>query len=163
MINTNKLQAAALMAILFILIGYMAPIVYVDVAPESSFVEVERFDAEDTYVGAENHEVCFDRTVHKPSDAELTVELRLLRADGTLVEADSFTIDAFYQEGDEDVRIQRDLRDSEKLEPGRYSYLHAVELSYFGGKATKEFTFISDEFRVYESKEKLEQANNTSC
>ena len=163
MINSNRLQAMAIVAILFILIGYMAPIFYVGVAPDSSFVEVERFDAADTYVGADYHEVCFDRTVHKPADADLTVELRLLKEDGTLVEADSFKIDAFYQEGSEDVRIQRNLEDSEQLQPGTYSYLHAVELSYYDDRAAKEFTFVSDKFEIHESEEALEQANNTDC
>lgn len=161
-IDLPRGETALLFAILFITGGFVAPIAYVSVAPDSQFVEVHNFEAADTYVGAEEHNVCFERTVHKPSDAQITIELILLRDDGSIVEEDSFTIDAYYQEGREEVIIKRELR-ANSLDPGEYRYVHSVELSYYNNRATKHLTFTSEPFSVYESEEKLNQAENTSC
>lgn len=161
-IDLPRRETAVLFAILFILIGLVAPIAYVNAAPDSHFVEVHDFHAADTYTSADEHNVCFNRTVHEPSDADITIELVLLRDDGSIVEEDSFEIDAYYQKGQENVIIKRELR-ANSIEPGEYRYIHSVTLEYYNGQATKQFTFISDKFTVYESQKKLEQANTTGC
>lgn len=161
-IDLVREETIVLFAILFILIGLTAPIVYINLAPEERFVDVHNFDASDTYVGAEKHNVCFERTVNRPSDADITIELILLRDDGSIVEEDSFEVDAYYQQGRRDVTIPRQIRDDE-MNAGEYRYVHSVELSYYNGLATKSFTFVSDEFVVHETKEQLQKENSTKC
>jgi hypothetical protein len=161
-ISLPRGETAILFAILFILIGFVAPIAYVSVAPQSHFVEVHDFDASDTYNGADEHNVCFERTVHKPTDVDITIELVLLRADGSVVEEDSFEIDAYYQQGRERVIIPRQLR-SDSISAGEYRYVHSVELVYYNGRATKQFTFTSDKFTVHENKSQFEKANTEMC
>jgi hypothetical protein len=85
-----------------------------------------------------------------------------LRDDGSIVEEDSFTIDAYYQEGREKIIIKRELR-ANSLDPGEYRYVHSVELSYYNNRAIKDFTFTSEPFTVYESEGKLKLSGNTSC
>jgi len=161
-INIPRGETAILFAILFVIGGFVTPIMYVDLAPDSHFVEVHEFDVSDTHVDADSHIVCFDRTVHKPSDADITVEMVLLKDDGSIVEKDSFAIDAYYQTGRQNVKIERKLR-TDSLEEGSYRYVHFVTLSYYNNKATKNFKFESDEFTIYDSKEELEVKSNSSC
>lgn len=161
-IDLPQAQTAILFAILFVVIGLAAPFLYVSIAPNSHFVEVHDFDAADTHVGAEEHNVCFERTVHKPSDADITIELVLLRDDGAIIEEDSFEVDAYYQEGREEVIITRELR-TNSLEPGEYRYVHSVELNYYDGHVSKQFRFTSDSFMVHESEQALNQSGGTSC
>jgi len=155
-------QTAILFAIFFILVGFLSPIAYVNVAPDSHFVEVHEFSAEDSYLGAEQHDVCFNRTVHRQSDAEITVELVLLRNDGIIVEEDSFNIEAYFQKGAKDVTISREL-DTEKIEAGTYKYVHSVELSYYNGRVDKQFVFESEQFNIYNSKKKLQKNGSIGC
>lgn len=162
-IDLPRGETAILFAILFIIIGFSAPIGYVAVAPDSQFVEVHSFEAADTYVGAEEHDVCFERTVHRPSDAQITVELKLIRDDGAIVEEDSFTVDAYFQQGRDTVIIKRQIR-AESLEPGEYRYVHSVQLAYYDNRAVKDFEFTSKPFTVYESQSKLAaESNSTGC
>ena len=162
-INLPRGETAILFSILFVTVGFISPIVYVTVAPDNQFVEVHEFDATDTHVGADNHNICFDRTVHRPSNVDIVVEMMLLREDGTIVEQDSFEIDAYYQQGREEVIINRNIRDNNDLQSGTYRYVHSVELNYYGNRVAKGLTFTSERFTVYESEEKLKANGETTC
>lgn len=161
-IDLPQSQTIALFAILFVLLGLVIPIGYLSIAPDSQFVDVHSFDAEDTYVGAEEHIVCFDRTVRKPSDADITVELFLIRDNGVVVEEDSFKVDAYFQNGRQNVRVVRKLR-ANSLEPGDYRYAHAITLDYYNGFVQRKFRFVSDEFTVYETQQQIPNNTNSTC
>lgn len=152
LISIQERQTIALFAILFILIGTVAPIVYTQVAPESQFVEVHSFTVEDTHVQAEEHNIHLDRTVYRPAEADITVEMILLRDDDVIVEEDSFEIDAYYQEGRKKLIIPRKIKDSTSIEVGTYQYVDTVTLSYHNGMVERTFVHRSDTFTVYENK-----------
>lgn len=147
---------------LFVVIGTLAPALAISYMPQSSFIEVNEFSATDTYTTADSHKVCFNRTVKRPATADLNIELRLVKDDGTLIEQDSFEINAYYQEGQELVIIDREIR-AENLEPGQYSYLETVSLHYQNGWVKKDLTFTSEEFVVYPDKDSYEKYGQKGC
>lgn len=153
-ITIKRGETVAIFALLFIVVGAIAPMVYIGVAPESHFIEVHNFTAEDIHVSAEEHNVYIDRTVRRPADAEVVVEMQLLREDGRIVEEDSFTVDAYVQQGRREVIVPRKIDEETTLEPGTYRYVDAVTLSYYGGWADRSFVYVSDNFTVYENKSK---------
>lgn len=161
--NIRTIGVITLFITLFIIIGTFAPALAYTYMPQSSFVEVHEFGVQDTYNGDDSHNVCFNRTVHRPADADINIELRLIKEDGTVVEEDSFEVDAYYQSGTQDLIIDRELR-ANSLESGEYKYVHAVDLDYYNGWVTKHFLFESEPFHVYENKEDYEQYGDTySC
>lgn len=160
--NSYRIVVILLFAITFTLAGTFAPVMYVSIAPDSNFIEMHRFDVEDTHVEADSHEICFNRTVHNPSDADITVEMLMLKDDGSIVEKDSFEVDAYYQQGTEEVVVTREIR-TDNLEPGTYQYIQSSKLHYYNGRATKEFEFTSEEFTVYESEKDVAENGTGEC
>jgi hypothetical protein len=154
-LSVQTLQTITLFAILFILIGLFAPMVYVQVSPANSFLDVHSFTADDTHVGADEHNIYLDRTVTRPAEGDVTIELKLLRDDGAIVEEDSFSVDAYFQKGRQQIVIPRKIQDDVTLEPGTYKYVNAVELTYYGGLITKNIIYESEEFHIYENKTAL--------
>lgn len=161
-INNQTLITIAVFTLLFISIGWAAPIMYVSTAPDGHFIEMHSFEVEDTHVDADSHEICFNRTVHRPSEADITVEMLMVREDGAIVEKDSFEVDAYYQKGTNEVIVTREIR-TDNLEPGTYQYIESSELHYYDGRATKTITFKSEKFRVYESKEDVKENGTGGC
>lgn len=162
-INTQTLLTIGVFILIFVSVGWAAPILYVDFAPNDRFIEMHSFEVEDTHVNASEHNLCLNRTVHKPSNADITVEMHLIRDDGVVVERDSFEVDAYYQDGHAEVVIPREIR-ADNLEPGTYRYVESTELTYYDGRATKEITFTSEEFTVYESSKEMGiSTNDTGC
>lgn len=162
MTNTQSIALVLTFAVLFTVIGFAAPVLYLQAAPQSSFVTVHDFSVQDSHVGADEHTLCFNRTVKRPADADITVELSLIRDDGVRVEKDSFNVDAYYQQGQDNVQVKRNVRDPD-LTPGTYQYLHRVQLTYYGGWVEKEFTFVSDEFTVYANTSTYNTRGTTHC
>lgn len=152
-INLSKVQTITLFVIAFLVIGYAAPIVFVAFSPEDRFVDVHSFQAADTYTDAETHNVCFNRTVNRPTDVDITVEVILLQENVT-VEKSSYEVDAYYQKSSEPIIIERQLPDN--LEAGTYQYVHNVEASYFVNNVEKNIQFRSDSFTVHENRSQLD-------
>lgn len=145
-INLTTNQSILLFAILFIIVGWTVPVSYVTFAPQSEFLEIHDFTVDDANVSDEKHRITFDRTVHKPSSAEVTVELIRTSSD-PIVEIDSYTVDAYFNEGRREIIIPRRVRDP-PIQCGEYKYVHTVELNYLGGLVTRQFTYDSDSFTV---------------
>lgn len=160
--DLSTIKTVTVFAVLFLVIGTLSPIMYTNLSPKSNFLEINDFDADDTYVGGESHKVCFDRNVKRPADAEITVEL-LGVVEGQLYEVDSFTVDAYFQKGEQDVSIERNIRRPNQLDPGIYKYRHSVTLYYHNERVTKDFTFNSDEFTVHESANKVPINGGARC
>jgi|APHM01.1.fsa_nt_gi hypothetical protein len=161
----NNIKTAAFVVLfitLFMIIGTVAPVLAYTYMPQSSFVEVNDFSVTDTYVGDESHKVCFDRNVKRATSADINIELLLVRDDGTIVEEDSFEVDAYFQKGSKDVVIDREIR-AETLKAGQYKYINSVELDYYNGWVHKQFKFESEEFRVFENKEQYEKYGEKTC
>lgn len=160
--NNQKLIIIGLFTLLFVSIGWAAPVMYVSVAPDSHFIEMHNFEVENTHVDADSHKICFNRTVHRPSDADITIEMLMVRGDGIIIEKDSFEVDAYYQGGSQKVIVTREIR-TNNLEPGTYRYIESSELHYYDGRATKKITFESEEFTVYESKKDVTENGINEC
>ena len=155
----HRIVLILLFVVTFVAIGWLAPVMYVNAMPASHFVDVHNFTASDTYTGAESHEVCFNRTVKRPDNAVITIELLMVDDDGSIVEKDSFKRDAYLQEGQREVAIQRDLQ-WRYLEAGTYRYVNVISVAYYDGRAVKDITFESDEFTVHENESQLNQAKD---
>lgn len=152
-INLNTAQTITLFVIAFLVIGYVAPIVFVSFSPKERFVDVHSFQAADTHVDAETHNICFNRTVNRPTDVDITVEVILLQ-DNATIEKSSYEVDAYYQESSEPIIIERQLPDN--LEEGEYQYVHNVEASYFANNVEKNIQFRSEPFTVHENRSQLD-------
>jgi hypothetical protein len=150
-LSIKRGETIALFAILFVLLGVLVPMAYIQVAPESQFIEVHNFTADDTHVQAEEHNVYFNRTVKRPAEATVLIEMKLIREDGSIVEEDSFDVDAYYQKGQEKIIIPRKIRERTSLEPGTYRYVDAVTLTYYNGLVERTFVHKSNNFTVYEN------------
>jgi hypothetical protein len=144
-------ETILLFCILFLLLGAFLPMAYIQVAPESQFIEVHNFTADDTHVEAEEHNVYLDRTVKRPAEATVLIEMKLIKDDGSIVEEDSFEVDAYYQKGRKKIIIPRKVRKQTSLEPGTYRYVDTVTLTYYGGRVERTFVHKSDTFTVYEN------------
>lgn len=161
-LNIHTAKIILLCITLFVTIGTLAPALAMTYMPQSSFIEVHEFEPGDTYTGDESHNICLNRTVKRPATADINIELRVVKDDGTLIEKDSFEIDAYYQEGQEKIIINREIRD-DSLEPGRYTYLETVSLNYYNGWIEKDFTFVSEEFVVYPDGQAYQKYGETVC
>lgn len=160
--NIHTIKLILLCVTLFVLIGTISPALAMTYMPQSQFIEVHEFEPTDTYTTDESHKVCLNRTVKRPATADVNIELRLIKDDGTVIEEDSFEIDAYYQKGQKNIIIDRELR-AESLEPGRYTYLETVTLNYYNGWVEKDFTFTSEEFTVYPSEQSYDKYGETPC
>lgn len=161
--NLQTILTILLFIVLFMSIGWMAPVLHTTYAPEDNFVEMHSFEVQDTHVDADSHNLCLNRTVHRPADADITVEMLLVKDDGTIIEQDSFSVDAYYQKGSDRIIVPRAIR-ADNLQPGEYRYIESTKLSYYDSRANKEIDFTSEEFRVYESADQIpNQSDKMSC
>lgn len=146
-IQIDNAQAIILFTILFVVIGYLAPVMYAAYAPQSHYVEVNNFEAQNTTTADSSHLICFDRNIEHGKSATVFTELYLVNGDSnTRVEVDSSTMERYFQEGDYAVETRMPL--PEHLEAGEYRYILVMQMNLAQGRVTREFEFISESFTV---------------
>lgn len=142
----SKLTIVLVFAVLFLSIGWMAPMLFYSYAPQGHFVDVHEFDAGNVAVGDTSHTVCFDRTFHQASSGTVFVELYLITDDGYRIEVLSENRQDYFQQGrsiiSEEVELPADLRE------GSYRYERVYKMEVNNGQITRTFSFQSETFRV---------------
>lgn len=153
-ISINRVHTAILFSLLFISLGFMAPMTYAAYAPESNYLEVHDFEASNATTADSQHLICLDRTVYEANPAKIYTELYLVTEDDRIrVEVDSFTMERYFQRGRTVVKTTMPL--SEHVQAGEYRYVMVVQMELAEGRVDREFEHRSDTFTIT-------QSNNTT-
>lgn len=152
--NRSRIIVILLFAITFTLIGWLAPVLYATHVPQSEVIEVHEFTAQNTTTTADEHHICFDRTVHRSGSAKVFTELYLLNGDGQRVEIESNTADRYFQSGNTQVVTPLELPDN--LAEGEYKYVLVAKFDMAGGRVTRTFAFHSEPFTVSDGAEPVD-------
>lgn len=159
-ITFGNAQVAILFAILFIVVGYTAPVAYAAYAPTDHYIKVDEFSAQDTTTADSSHLLCFDRNVKEPNSGTVFTELYLVNGDSdSRVEVDSRTMERYFQDGDRVVETRMPL--PKNLEAGEYRYILVIQMDLAQGRVQREFEYTSEKFTVVEG-ESAQTTNSTT-
>jgi hypothetical protein len=136
-------------ALTFAVIGWVSPMVYTSNVPQGQVIEVHEFSAQNATSTADDHFICFDRTVHKPATAETFTELYMIGEDGTRIEVDSRKRVDYFEGGNRQVVQSIPLPD--ELAEGEYKYVFVANFDLADGRVERTFAFESESFYVNDS------------
>lgn len=149
-VTFSKAHLMILFAILFITIGYIAPIMYAAYAPADRHIEVNSFTAQNTTTADSSHMICFDRDMRHGKSASVFTELYLLDGNNnTTIEVDSQTMDRYIQGGNKTIKTSMELPDH--ISEGEHKYILVIEIDFAQGRVVREFMFTSETFTVENS------------
>jgi len=138
-----------LCAILFIIIGWLAPVAHASYAPQDSFIEVEQFSTEDATLSQDVHEAHLTWTVKQTSTGRSYTELYLVEdgdTDENRVSVESMR--ESFSEGKRSVTLSHEL--PEDVSTGTYKYVLVVRMELAHGRIVRTFQFESETFTVSE-------------
>jgi len=138
-----------LCAILFIIIGWLAPVAHASYAPQDSFIEVEQFSTEDATLSQDVHEAHLTWTVKQTSTGRSYTELYLVEdgdTDENRVSVESMR--ESFSEGTRSVTLSHEL--PEDVSTGTYKYVLVVRMELAHGRIVRTFQFESETFTVSE-------------
>jgi len=138
-----------LCAILFIIIGWLAPVAHASYAPQDSFIEVEQFSTEDATLSQDVHEAHLTWTVKQTSTGRSYTELYLVEdgdTDENRVSVESMR--ESFSEGTRSVTLSHEL--PEDVSTGTYKYVLIVRMELAHGRIVRTFQFESETFTVSE-------------
>lgn len=159
-IGITRLQTTILFAILFVVVGWVAPTAYATYAPSDNFITVHHFDAQNTTTSSNSHLVCFNRTVHSSGTGKVYTELWLLDNNSNkVIQVQSNHQTKYFPAGDKIVLTDSKLPND--TEPGKYRYLSVIKLTLANGNVQREFTFKSDPFTTSKNSTAIDQDNFT--
>lgn len=138
-----------LCAILFIIIGWLAPVAHASYAPQDSFIEVEQFSTEDATLSQDVHEAHLTWTIKQTSTGRSYTELYLVEdgpTDENRVSVESMR--ESFSEGTRSVTLSHEL--PEDVSTGTYKYVLIVRMELAHGRIVRTFQFESETFTVSE-------------
>lgn len=148
-ITLNSTELTVLFAILFVIVGYVAPLAFAAYVPTDYYVEVNGFEAESVPETAESHNVCLDRDVRSDQTGTVFTELYLVDGDsGERIEVGSMSSREYFEEGDYTIQETMDL--PEKVQPGTYRYVLVIQITPAQGRVTRNVEHTSNTFTIYE-------------
>lgn len=149
-IQINDAQVVILFTILFVVVGYLAPVMYAAYAPQSHYVEVNNFEAQNATTADSSHLICFNRDIAHGTSATVFTELYLVNGeDNSRVEVDSKTMERYFHKGPSAIETRMPLPDY--IGAGKYRYLLVMQVDLAQGRVQREFVFTSDTFTIVES------------
>jgi hypothetical protein len=148
-ITLNCTQLTVSFAILFIVVGYVAPLAFAAYVPTDYYLEVNDFQAENVEVTDNSHKLCLDRDVRTDQTGTVFTDLYLVDGDsGERIEIGSMSSREYFQEGDYTIKQTMDL--PEKVQPGTYRYVLVIQIRPAQGRVTRQVKHTSDAFRIYQ-------------
>jgi hypothetical protein len=138
-----------LCAILFIIIGWLAPVAHASYAPQDSFIEVEQFSTEDATLSQDVHEAHLTWTIKQTSTGRSYTELYLVEdgdTDENRVSVESMR--ESFSEGTRSVTLSHEL--PEDVSTGTYKYVLIVRMELAHGRIVRTFQFESETFTISE-------------
>lgn len=145
-VDLDRTATAILFALLFISVGWLAPALYASNAPADHYIEVHSFTAENVSTDAEQHYICFDRTVYEPHTGDVIIELYLVSEEGQTTEVAAFNRYSYFQYGTTAAKIPLALPDN--LEEGEYHYIIVSKAELADGRVIRQFKWESQNFHV---------------
>jgi len=148
-ISLSRAQLMVLCAILFIIIGWLAPVAHASYAPQDSFIEVEQFSTEDATLSQDVHEAHLTWTVKQTSTGRSYTELYLVEdgdTDENRVSVESMR--ESFSEGTRSVTLSHEL--PEDVSTGTYKYVLIVRMELAHGRIVRTFQFESETFTISE-------------
>lgn len=148
-ISLSRAQLMVLCAILFITVGWLAPVAHASYAPQESFIEVEEFSTNDATLSDGVHEAELTWTVKQTSTGRSYTELYLVeeRPD----EQNRVNVESMresFSEGTRSVTLSHEL--PADVTEGTYKYILVVRMELANGRVTRTFQFESETFTVSE-------------
>lgn len=145
----KTLLLVGVFGLLFASIGWIAPAMYAQYAPQDHYIEVNAFTTTDATTTDQTHTACFNRTIYRQSVGEVYTELYLVADDGTRIEIQSDVDERVFQDDTRIVRMNIELPDDIRAGTYRYERVYVMELAH--GRVTRQFAFKSDPFNVTNS------------
>lgn len=146
-ITLSRAQLMVLCAILFIMIGWIAPIAHASYAPQESFIEVEQFSTEDATLSDDIHNAQLTWTVKQTSTGRSYTELYLVEDGAT--EENRVSVESMresFSEGTRSVTLSHKLPDD--VSTGTYKYILIVRMELANGRIVRTFQFESETFKI---------------
>jgi hypothetical protein len=143
----SRVQLTFIFSILFLLVGWVAPMSYAAYAPAESFLQVHDFSAEDATVGDTSHAIEMDRTVSQTTTGTVYTELYLIDEDtGHRVRISSEMMERPLVEGRATVTREQEI--PEQVKPGSYSYELTIRMELAQGRIFRTFSYESEVFQI---------------
>ena len=146
-ISLSRTQLMVLCAILFIVLGWLAPVAHASYAPQDSFIEVENFSTENATLSDDVHEAHLTWTVKQTSTGRSYTELYLVEdgdSNDNRVSVESMR--ESFSEGTRSVTLSHELPDD--VTTGTYKYIIVVRMELAHGRIVRTFEFESETFTI---------------
>lgn len=136
-----------LCAILFIIIGWLAPVAHASYAPQDSFIEVEEFSTENATLSQDVHNAELTWTVKQTSTGRSYTELYLVE-DGDS-EKNRINVESMresFSEGTRSITLSHKLPDD--VTTGTHKYVLVIRMELANGRIVRTFEFESETFII---------------
>lgn len=151
-LQSKQVQLILLFSVLFVIIGWTAPMAYATYAPQEQFIEVHEFSADDAYKHSNSHQICFDRTIKNGNTGEIFIELYMKgENNNSRVEVDTNSFEDYFQKGKE--KIVRPYPLPEEISAGTYRYELVITLNVANERVEREFKYNSNKFEIVNGKD----------
>jgi hypothetical protein len=148
----KQLQLIILFSLLFVIIGWTAPMAYATYAPQEQFIEVHEFSADDAYKHSDSHQLCFDRTIKNGNTGEIFIELYMEGEDNNnRIEVDTKLFEDYFQKGR--GKIVRTYPLPKNISAGTYRYEMVITLNVANDRVEREFEYTSNKFEIVKGKD----------
>lgn len=144
--KTQTLTTIAVFAILFMAIGWMAPVMYASHAPEDRLLEVNQFEPHNATTESGSHTVCWERDVYQEATGTIIVEMYLIGDDGGVEEIDVSTRNTYFEK--EDVNSIDFPLPTARLEVGEYRYEAVITMELANGRTERQISAQSEPFFI---------------
>jgi hypothetical protein len=145
--TTIRIAAVGLFCILFMLIGWLFPVLFATYAPQQYFIEMNSFTVEDASVDDRTHTLCFDRSVKDVTTGTVFTELYLVDDGEQRIKLISREQERAFPNGQTTVRVESKIPDI--VEPGTYTYQRTYKIELAQGRVTRTFSFSSEKFTLH--------------
>jgi len=148
-ITLNSTELTVLFAILFVIVGYVAPLAFAAYVPTDYYLEINDFEAESVAETDDSHKLCLDRDVRTDQTGTVFTELFLVSGDsGERIEVGSMSSREYFEEGDYAIEQTMDL--PEEAQPGKYRYVLVIQITPAQGRVTRQVEHTSNTFTIYQ-------------
>lgn len=139
----DVLLTIAVFAIAFVLIGFLLPQIITLYAPDGHYIEIHNVTAQNTTTEAGAASIKVTKTVNRPTDGTILLEL-IKVSNGSSSQVAVYFGPHYFEEGTETIYYVRELPDD--LKPGRYYWILHFQLDY--NSAQRTVTQTSNTFVV---------------
>jgi len=147
-ISLSRAQLMVLCAIVFIIVGWLAPVAHASYAPQESFIEVEEFSTQDGHVSDHEHQAQLTWTVKESSTGRSYTELYLIEHGADPSKRISVeSMRESFSEGTRSVKLSHQVPND--VSAGTYRYVLIIRMELANGRVVRTFEFESEKFELH--------------